>query len=222
MENVFIFGDIHGCYETLMALVAKLPPNAKLIFVGDLIDRGPKSKQVVDFVMSNRHDCVAGNHEKMMIDVQSGAWDFSNWMRNGGDATFQSYEDQNGVFDKALCGQHIAWMETLPAFLEYKDVKNDKNEYLLVSHSFAGNVWPIRDRDPKTFTKQLLWGRPINLQPIEGIFQVHGHTPQNKGPRIKSFYANIDTGACFKSVPGTELTCLAFPSMQVYSQKNID
>ena len=45
---MYIIGDVHGCYNTLMELIAKLPKDAKLCFVGDLIDRGPNSKDVVE------------------------------------------------------------------------------------------------------------------------------------------------------------------------------
>ena len=45
---MYIIGDVHGCYNTLMALIAKLPKNAKLCFVGDFIGRGPNSKDVVE------------------------------------------------------------------------------------------------------------------------------------------------------------------------------
>ena len=68
-----------------------------------------------------------------------------------------------------------------------------------------------------------MWGRPNHIRPITGIFNVFGHTPIKNGPRIKSCYANIDTGCCYKKYPGLGvLTALQFPGMIVYSQENID
>jgi len=66
---VIIIGDVHGCYKTLQALLAKilLNHNEQICFVGDLIDRGPKSKEVVDFVRDRGHLCVKGNHEDMAV-----------------------------------------------------------------------------------------------------------------------------------------------------------
>lgn len=230
MENLYIIGDVHGCYQTLLALVAQLPQHAKLVFVGDLIDRGPASKQVVDFVMKGGHDCVIGNHEEMMNLSKEGlngdAHQYFQWLVNGGVTTLASYTEEDGRFDKATFEQHISWMANLPLSLEYKDIKNDKGEHLLVSHSFAGNVWEWNEERrttmAKIFRNNLLWGRPKHLHPIQGVYQVHGHTPLDSGPLIKSFYANIDTGAVFKDSLNTSLTALEFPSMKVYSQSNVD
>ena len=64
----YIIGDVHGEFDSLRLLTDKLPKDSNLIFVGDLVDRGKKSKEVVEFVKSNNYLCVLGNHEKMMID----------------------------------------------------------------------------------------------------------------------------------------------------------
>ncbi|MCT7603919.1 metallophosphoesterase [Aliarcobacter butzleri] len=65
MENIYIIGDVHGCYKSLIALIDKLPnkEKSKICFVGDLVDRGMYSYEVVKFVMENNYDCVLGNHE---------------------------------------------------------------------------------------------------------------------------------------------------------------
>ena len=62
---MIIIGDVHGCYKTLIALIEKLPKDRNITFVGDLIDRGPGSKDVVEFVRKNNYRCVRGNHEDM-------------------------------------------------------------------------------------------------------------------------------------------------------------
>ena len=74
----YIVGDIHGCYEELLKLEKKIYDHAKknkkrpfIISVGDIIDRGPNSKDVVEHFMEGRkrgtHDIVMGNHEAMML-----------------------------------------------------------------------------------------------------------------------------------------------------------
>ena len=65
-KATYVIGDVHGCYNTLIKLVKKLPKNADLIFVGDLVDKGPNSKKVIDFVIENNYRCIKGNHEKYM------------------------------------------------------------------------------------------------------------------------------------------------------------
>ena len=97
----YIIGDVHGHYETLMQLVAKLPSDAKLIFVGDLIDRGSRSAEVVKFVREGEHGCVMGDHEQLMDAFGSSFAAFveqdepinthRNWYSNGGIATLKSY-----------------------------------------------------------------------------------------------------------------------------------
>ena len=75
---IYIVGDIHGCYEELLRLEKKIFDHAKknkkkpfIISVGDIIDRGPCSKEVVEHFMEGRkkgtHDIVMGNHEAMML-----------------------------------------------------------------------------------------------------------------------------------------------------------
>ncbi|MDY3205617.1 MAG: metallophosphoesterase [Arcobacter sp.] len=64
----YVIGDVHGEFDSLRRLVNKFPKETKLIFVGDLVDRGKKSKEVVEFVKNNNFLYVLGNHEKMMIE----------------------------------------------------------------------------------------------------------------------------------------------------------
>ena len=121
--NTYVIGDVHGHYDALMKLVNKLPNNAKLIFVGDLIDRGSQSKEVIKFVRENGHLCVLGNHEKMMIDAR---YSISHpyimpriWASNGGWQTIKSYGLLK-VSEEGTC-------EVIPCFLsdELKQFEED-------------------------------------------------------------------------------------------------
>ncbi|MEA3522698.1 MAG: metallophosphoesterase, partial [Campylobacterota bacterium] len=98
----YVIGDVHGYYKTLLALVDKLPHDVKLVFVGDLIDRGRESAEVVKFVRENSHLCVMGNHEDMMVGYGAllvKAYEnekplsmYNTWYSNGGVDTLRSYE----------------------------------------------------------------------------------------------------------------------------------
>ena len=70
MKNIYIVSDVHGCYKSLLALIEQFPnkQNSKIVFVGDLVDRGKNSYDVVKFVMENKYDCVKGNHEEMLLE----------------------------------------------------------------------------------------------------------------------------------------------------------
>lgn len=56
MKKTYIIGDIHGEYDTLIKLIEKLPFNAEIIFVGDLIDRGAKSREVIELIRKKTTD----------------------------------------------------------------------------------------------------------------------------------------------------------------------
>jgi len=58
MSMSYIIGDIHGEYQKLLTLVEKLPKDAKLIFVGDLIDRGLQSREVVAYLRKSNHQVI--------------------------------------------------------------------------------------------------------------------------------------------------------------------
>lgn len=101
-QHTYIIGDVHGYYDTLLALVAKLPKKVELIFVGDLIDRGAKSAEVVRYVWENGHRCTMGNHEELMCSLGDSiikAYEEDLpleipdlWHRNGGIETLFSYQ----------------------------------------------------------------------------------------------------------------------------------
>ena len=216
----YIIGDVHGSFLTLVDLMYKIFEDggtyADVVLVGDLIDRGPKSRQVVEYVMGNNIACVLGNHELMMIDWEnSGDHEEGVWTRNGGTDTLASYGSKGQLFK-----DHVKFLNTLPMFLEYSECKNAVGEHLLVTHSAAGDVWGLDPKDPK-FINALLWDRNANPFPIDGIFNVFGHTPKQE-PVIGKWWANVDTGACFVRGDYGKLTALKYPEMTIIQQENVD
>ncbi len=119
-RRVFV-SDVHGHYDGLVKLFEAIAPNDqdKIYFVGDLIDRGPDSAKVVDFVIKNKYECILGNHEQMLLDtVGKGniSSDFLQaWLFSGGQATLESYNFQ-------IPQEHIDWMQHLPLYLDLDDI----------------------------------------------------------------------------------------------------
>jgi serine/threonine protein phosphatase 1 len=151
----------------------------------------------------------------------------SDWICNGGKETLYSYKADEKTFDLDVFLNHIEWMKDLPYYLEFKNVKNEKGEHLLVTHASASRVWhwsdERREQDARTFRANLVWNRAPNIRPISNIYNVFGHTPVAGGPRIRSCYANVDTGCFYMHEPGYGLlSAISFPSMKVYQQENID
>lgn len=95
-----VISDIHGCYDEFNALLEQVhydPSQDELILLGDYVDRGPKSKQVIEQIMKLRQEnqivILKGNHDAMMVkalthDVEE--YDL-HWIRNGGLQTLASY-----------------------------------------------------------------------------------------------------------------------------------
>jgi len=234
---MIILTDIHGNFDTMIALLDKISQEEKdkgIVICGDLIDRGPRSKQIVQYCIDNNIQCVKGNHEEMMVDWIENGCNYNDmlWLGNGGLNCLDSYKETSG--DEYLKGdvdmgkleEHALWMKTLPYYIEFPEIKNDEGRYLVISHSNINNVWKFRNSEEKhhqkTFRSTVTWSRPFNIKDVPEIYNVIGHTPQEHGPRIKKIYANIDTGCFYKNYGYGKLTALQFPEMIIYEQENID
>ncbi len=218
----YVIGDVHGHYNTLKALVEKLPDDAGLIFVGDLIDRGPQSAEVVRFVRQNGHQCVMGNHETLMV-TYGGEFitacrrgqplsQYNLWYANGGIQTLLSYGVavvQEGRLEKAAGSARaferleddLRWMQTLPLYIEL-DIAHVSAKPVVVSHAPLASVWQMR-RDEAlfdTFSRTATTNRR-NPDKAAEIFNIFGHTPVQGGADVQPHYVNIDTG-CYKDQEG--------------------
>lgn len=248
---MIIIGDIHGNYDTLQALLDKIPQEEKdkgILLCGDLIDRGPDSKKVVQWAIDNNIQSVSGNHEDMMVDEYHQVVEYikrnnnlpfvnSLWLGNGGYQCLKSYVeyDENDLDDRGLpkfkfdfdtFEKHVFWMNNLPTYIE-TDVTNPEGRKLVVSHSSIYQVWKHKDSKEEylqdIFRQHALWGRPSNIQDVKEIYNVFGHTPIQNGPKIKVPFANIDTGCFYTREAGYgKLTALQYPEMVVYEQPNIE
>ena len=92
---MIIVGDVHGQMLMLEKLLESFDAGTEVCFVGDLVDRGPRSREVVKFVRDHGHSTVLGNHEDMMVTClmplirgeglgHDFPYDVNNWIRNGG------------------------------------------------------------------------------------------------------------------------------------------
>ncbi|NCJ05258.1 serine/threonine protein phosphatase [Synechococcales cyanobacterium C] len=104
----------------LLALVELINAD-QLYFLGDLIDRGPDSNKVVEFVKSHDHTCLMGNHEQMMCHAfppnqATDPWFLQMWLGAGGRDTLESYHDPEQL------QAHVEWLHTLPLYLDLGDL----------------------------------------------------------------------------------------------------
>jgi len=242
MAKTYIIGDVHGEYETLLALVAKLPKDADIIFVGDLIDRGASSKDVIKFVRQNNYRCVLGNHEDLMITYgvsftktypQSVNASFlHSWYNNGGDSTLFSYkllkydrkegmmciENEEGMKEFK---DDIAWLKTLPLYIELPQKINNKS--VVISHAPCADVWHHHNNpDAKeTFKDYALWHRK-DPKPQSEIYNIFGHSPVEFGVEIEEHFTNVDTGCYIKKWGYNTLSAFCVESGEVIDVPRVE
>ncbi|BAY18124.1 metallophosphoesterase [Nostoc sp. HK-01] len=121
-QRRIVIGDVHGHYEGLMTLLEAIAPtsNDQVYFLGDLIDRGPHSYHVVNFVKQNNYPCLLGNHEQMLLNILTQKNvpppAMQAWLYSGGQATLSSYQTSTVPQD------HLDWFQALPTYLDLGDI----------------------------------------------------------------------------------------------------
>ncbi|NRF76637.1 metallophosphoesterase [Citrobacter braakii] len=195
-RNIWVVGDLHGCYTNLMGKLDELnfdPAHDLLISVGDLIDRGAENVECLELIMMSWFRAVRGNHEQMMIDGLSEYGNVNHWLMNGGGWFFNLDYDKE-VLAKALV--HKA--AELPLVIEL--ATGDKKIVICHADYPVGTYEFGKDIDEE----QVIWNRERisnsqdgNHHEITGAdLFIFGHTPARQPLK----YANqmyIDTGAVF-------------------------
>jgi serine/threonine protein phosphatase 1 len=194
MSLTYAVGDIHGALHKLQALIARCEQHAagrprRFVFIGDYIDRGAQSCEVVALLMAlqaREPDAVVtlmGNHEETLLAIIDGQTPAAHWLRQGGRQTLESY----GVRDvRDLPRPHIDWLRALP-------LKHDDGRRFFV-HAGIDPDRPLQDQD----AHDLLWIREPFLSDARdyGRLIVHGHTPIRSGsPELRKNRLDLDTGA---------------------------
>lgn len=211
-RQIFI-GDVHGHYDGLMHLLETIAVDTgdQIYFVGDLIDRGPKSAQVVQFVRDNAHPCVLGNHEQLLLeafpDNRVAQYALQAWLQSGGQTTVASFDKPE------LLIESLDWFRSLPTYL-------DLGEVWLV-HAGLHPKLPIQEQTPQEFC----WIRDEFHSVTQPYFAdkliITGHTITFTLPRVApgelaqgQGWLDIDTGA-YHPKSGW-LTGLDYTNQQVY------
>ncbi|MEP0144405.1 MAG: metallophosphoesterase family protein [Erythrobacter sp.] len=195
-----IIGDVHGCVDLLHRLLAKLPSDAQVILVGDYIDRGEDSADVLRY-LCNRQDliCLRGNHEDMLLQfIEDPARYGPRWLQYGGLQTLASFRIsgvQSGATPKALTECRDALLAKMGTEL-VEFVNRLLPSYLsgnvLVTHAGANPTVAPEYQTPS----DLAWGHPNFDKTMrkDGIWVVYGHVIQDQ-PIASKGRIGIDTGA---------------------------
>jgi len=188
-KPVLIVGDVAGRYTELMELFDQardILGEYKTIIVGDLVDRGPDSDKIIQFLIDYQDEkgiiSLMGNHEHMFLDyvtrhaagksIYYHYYYGAPFLQNGGKATLKSYTDENG--ECLIPKEHISFLRNLPTYYEHKD----KRGKFIVTHAPINPVYDIESLKtnciPLAHDHSFIWNRGKPRR-IEGVMQFHGH-----------------------------------------------
>jgi serine/threonine protein phosphatase 1 len=203
---VAAIGDIHGQLDALSILIGKLMVLAakcqattkSLVFVGDYIDRGVKSRQVIDLMIKGfpgyETHFLRGNHDDTLLQFLEDPTVGEAWRNFGGLETLASYGvarslggDWGRVRDELkakLPDSHLEFFRQLKPYVQIGD-------YIFVHAGLRPGI-PLQAQSPQ----DMMWIRDefLNSNANFGAIVVHGHTPTPQ-PVIRKNRIGIDTGA---------------------------
>ena len=196
----YAIGDIHGRFDLLTRLMDQLDPDIPVICVGDYVDRGEASAEVLRFLLE-RPDilCLKGNHEDMLLGfLDNPKRNGSQWLRYGGLQTLASFgvsgvtetapEDDlkhaSDALEAAMGAELISWLRALPM--------RHQSGNIFVCHAGADPHTALDDQQDR----HMLWGHPEFAKKArsDGTWVLHGHTIV-ESPTVQNTRISIDTGA---------------------------
>ncbi len=207
-ERVYAIGDIHGRSDLFIALIEAIeldnreqgPATASVVLLGDLVDRGPDSVNVLALAREwqkfrNVH-IIAGNHEEMFLRSFESEDMLRHFLRHGGRETLLSYGMDKNVYSRASIDEIQDLMMKLVPQQDLDFIAGFENIVTIGDYIFVhAGIEPGLPMEEQQVAK-LRWIREPFLshaEPFDGVV-VHGHTisetPQDQGNRI-----GIDTGA---------------------------
>lgn len=214
-------GDVHGHYDGLMDLIdyCKLESDDRVYFLGDVIDRGPKSAEVVRWIREHQHPCLMGNHEIMLLasynngDIDEVA--LRHWLPSGGDTTLASYGNEG------IPPDDIDWFASLPSYLDLGNIflvhagvdpfrqldQQTNDQFCWIREKFLSNQFPYFD------DKIIITGHTITFT-LPGVRP--GEIAQGPG------WINIETGAYHRKsgwMTALDITNAMVYQINVFSHK---
>ena len=216
MNNIFVVSDVHGTYLTLMKLlkVMKVTDNDTIINLGDVVDRGPRIKECLDFFMNRKNVInIMGNHDFYFLDYALKGWTGKNiFMKAQGlSETIQQVGTDIEKYAKFVS----TWKNY---------VINEDNKYV-----FCHASYPWRNWEEGEFREGHLWERyyyelDSEYLDYDGPLIVHGHTPTKNPYEIlenKLIGYDLDGGNCYGG-PNACLRGLRLSDEKFFEVKNCD
>jgi serine/threonine protein phosphatase 1 len=193
MSRTYAVPDLHGRCDLLTAAIEKISEHsrgdsARMVTLGDYVDRGPNSRQVMERLVnwsSQSLPLVAlkGNHEAMMWECCRNLSEIDWWLKNGGGQTLSSYGAANSLDTSAVPAAHLDWIAKLPSL--------HVDQHRIYVHAAVDHRLPLSQQTDRT----LLWKRyPEGFKKGHGKYHVvHGHDAKIDGPILTKGRTNLDT-----------------------------
>lgn len=212
-NRLFAIGDIHGCFNSFQNLIENhltLEKNDLLILLGDYIDRGPNSKEVINYILELQSQGynitpLMGNHEAMLLEAITSHSKSSSWIQNGGDSTLSSFGVKQPI---DIAENYIHFFSNLPYF-------HSIDEYLFVHAGFNDSILnPFEDTN--TMLRQS--SEQYNHPQLANRTIIHGHRPTEishtqRQIQLELKVINIDTGCVYRNSKKLgRLTAIELPS----------
>lgn len=222
MVNRIAISDIHGCSHTFHALLDRLSlsKNDRLYLIGDYIDRGPGSKEVVDTIMAMQKAgyhlrLLRGNHEDMLLEGLTDDQVHYTWTAlNGGNETLQNFSINHA---REFPKKYLEFFKQLEWYIELED-------YILVHAGFD-----FSGPDPFSNYSEMVWIREFQVDKEQTGNRkiIHGHTPVpfheiHKAVRSGNNSINIDNGCVYPYEGLSGLVALNLDNLELIRQPNID
>ncbi|MBC5774623.1 serine/threonine protein phosphatase [Pontibacter sp. KCTC 32443] len=219
----YVLTDIHGCAQTLKAMVwgqLKLQKHDELYILGDVVNKGPDSKGVIDFIvhLQKQHynvQCLRGNHDQMLLKAATKGEAALNLTATEKELVLESF----GIRDfEHLPSKYISFLNNLPYYLELPDI-------FLVHAGFdfkQANIF--KDKEAMLNIR----GYKADPAKLNNKRLVHGHTPLalhsiKKSVAHNDYELNLDAGCVYyKNASYGNLVTLDLDSQELFIQPNED
>ncbi|RIJ37594.1 metallophosphoesterase [Pontibacter oryzae] len=215
--------DIHGCARTFKALVQdqlKLQKTDELYLLGDLVNKGPDSRGVIDFILHLQHQeyqvhCLRGNHDEMLLKSVKKGEKALNLTPPEKKLVLQSFEVES--FEK-LPKKYVKFLKSLPYYLQLPD-------FCLVHAGFdfkQRDIFADKDAMLNIRNYKVDWAK------IENKALLHGHTPTalhtiKKAVSHRDPKLNLDAGCVYyRNAAYGNLVALDLDSRELFVQPNVD
>ncbi len=219
--------DIHGCYLTFQKLlleVIQFSKDDELFLLGDYVDRGPSSKQVLDFIFDLQQKeykvhCLLGNHEEAMLDCTQGKGSKMNWIRHGGIMTMNSFDVSS---PQEIPEKYVNFIKNLDYYFEI-------DNYILVHSGLNfSSPTPLQDKSGMLWSRG--WETYTDKTWLGQRTVIYGHTPVKRQEIEKNLsliqerqILNIDAGCYGKGYPGHGVLCaFDMTNHELFFQENLD